>query len=66
MLLRECWKELNSIEFRKRPKSDAVKLRALQITRSSMQSFINTFEQYLMIDAIDAGWQEFKKKLQSV
>jgi len=56
MLLRECWKELNSIEFRKRPKSDAVKLRALQITRSSMQSFINTFEQYLMIDAIDAGW----------
>lgn len=31
-----------------------------------MHSFVSTFEQYTMIDAIDAGWQAFNKKLRTI
>lgn len=34
--------------------------------RASMHGFTCTFEQYIMIDAIDAGWQSFNKRLQSI
>ena len=38
----------------------------MQLLRSAMHSFTCTFEQYIMVDAIDAGWQSFRKKLQKV
>ena len=31
-----------------------------------MHNFVSTFEEYLMVDAVDSRWEHLKKKLSSV
>jgi len=65
-LLKDCWKELNTREFKRLSKRDSMKLRQMQGLRSMMHNFMSTFEEYLMIDAIEAGWEALKKKMASI
>ena len=62
-MLKDCWKVLNGREFRTMKAQFLPKARAVQALRSNMHSFMITFEQYLMIDAIDSQWLLFYKKL---
>lgn len=55
-LLKECWKNLNATEFKRADRKYVKQVRSMQLLRSAMHSFTCTFEQYIMIDAIDAGW----------
>jgi len=66
LLLKGCWKDLNNIEFRRVSRPYQKQVREVQLLRSSMHSFMSTFEEYLMLDAIDAGWQNLKKKLSTI
>lgn len=43
-LLKECWKTLNSAEFKRTDKKHAKQVRAIQMLRASMHSFTCTFE----------------------
>jgi hypothetical protein len=65
-MLKDCWKVLNSREFRKVDPQYQTQARDIQVVRSNMHSFMTTFEQYLMIDAIDSQWQQFIKKLSKI
>ena len=38
----------------------------MQGLRCIMHNFMSTFEEYLMIDAIEAGWESLKKKMANV
>lgn len=66
ILLKDCWKELSAREFKRLSPGDSQKLRQMQGLRSMMHNFMSTFEEYIMIDAIEAGWEALKKKMANI
>ena len=66
LLLKDCWKNLTSMEFKKLPRAHQSQVRQILILRSSMHNFMSTFEEYLMIDGIESGWQSLKAQMSKI
>jgi len=66
-MLKQCWKWLNSTNFRRlRSPSELKKIRLIQLLRQQMQAILSSFEEYIKVDAIEALWLGFKSRLAAV
>ena len=65
-LLKDAWKELCTREFKKIGKEYQTDVRGIQILRASMHNFMQTLQEYIMIDAIEAGWQIVKNRMSEI